>query len=40
MQHAFLAILLVGIICGVIGTFVTLRGMAFMGDALGHAIFP
>jgi len=40
MQHAFFAILLVGIICGVIGTFVTLRGMAFMGDALAHAIFP
>lgn len=40
MQHAFAAILLVGVICGVIGTFVTLRGLAFMGDALAHAIFP
>ncbi|MEA2527243.1 MAG: hypothetical protein QOF33_4663 [Thermomicrobiales bacterium] len=40
MQHAFIAILLVGIICGVTGTFVTLRGLAFMGDALSHAIFP
>jgi manganese/iron transport system permease protein len=40
MQHAFLAIVLVGIICGVTGTFVTLRGLAFMGDALAHAIFP
>lgn len=40
MQHAFFAILLVGVICGVIGTFVTLRGLAFMGDALAHAIFP
>ena len=40
MQHAFLAIGLVGIICGVTGTFVTLRGLAFMGDALAHAIFP
>lgn len=40
MQHAFLAIMLVGIICGVTGTFVTLRGLAFMGDALSHAIFP
>lgn len=40
MQHAFLAIVLVGIICGVIGVFVILRGLAFLGDALAHAIFP
>lgn len=40
MQHAFLAIILVGVICGVTGTFVVLRGLAFMGDALAHAIFP
>lgn len=40
MQHAFIAIILVGVICGTIGTFVTLRGLAFMGDALAHAIFP
>ncbi|MBA2518966.1 MAG: metal ABC transporter permease [Chloroflexia bacterium] len=40
MRHAFLAILLVGIICGTIGTFVTLRGLAFLGDAMAHAIFP
>jgi len=40
MQHAFIAIVLVGVICGVTGTFVTLRGLAFMGDALSHAIFP
>ena len=36
----WLAIVLVGVICGVIGTFVALRGLAFMGDALAHAIFP
>jgi ABC-type Mn2+/Zn2+ transport system permease subunit len=40
MQHAFLAIMLVGIICGAMGVFVTLRGLAFLGDALAHAIFP
>lgn len=40
MQHAFLAIILVGMICGVIGVFVILRGLAFLGDALAHAIFP
>lgn len=40
MQNAYLAIILVGIICGVTGVFVILRGLAFMGDALSHAIFP
>ena len=40
MRHAFVAIVLVGAICGVVGTLVTLRGLAFMGDALAHAIFP
>ena len=40
MQHAFLAIILVGIICGAIGVFVILRGYSFLGDALSHAIFP
>ncbi len=40
MQHAFLAIALVGIICGTVGSFVVLRGYAFLGDALAHAVFP
>jgi manganese/iron transport system permease protein len=40
MQHAFVAIVMVGIICGVTGAFVILRGLAFLGDALSHAIFP
>lgn len=40
MRNAFAAIVLVGIICGVIGVFVTLRGLAFMGDAIAHAVFP
>jgi ABC-type Mn2+/Zn2+ transport system permease subunit len=40
MQNAYVAIILVGVICGVTGVFVTLRGLAFMGDAISHAIFP
>ncbi|MBA2595080.1 MAG: metal ABC transporter permease [Chloroflexota bacterium] len=40
MQNAFAAIVLVGVICGVMGVFVTLRGLAFMGDAMAHAVFP
>ena len=40
MRNAFAAIVLVGVICGVMGVFVTLRGLAFMGDAIAHAVFP
>jgi manganese/iron transport system permease protein len=40
MQHAFLAVIVIGIAAGVIGTFVVLRGVGFLGDALAHAIFP
>jgi manganese/iron transport system permease protein len=40
MQHALAAIVLVGVICGVMGVFVILRGLAFMGDAIAHAVFP
>lgn len=40
MQRAFLAVLMSGVVCGVIGTHVALRGMAFIGDAVAHAVFP
>lgn len=34
------AAVLVGIVCSVVGTYIVLRGMAFFGDALAHAILP
>ncbi|MFD1635830.1 metal ABC transporter permease [Evansella tamaricis] len=40
LQNAMLAAILVGIICGVIGCFIILRGMALMGDAISHAVLP
>lgn len=40
MQRGFLAALLVGVLCSVIGSYIVLRGMAFLGDALAHAILP
>jgi manganese/iron transport system permease protein len=40
MQRALLEVVLMGVTCGLIGTYVVLRGMAFIGDALAHAIFP
>ncbi len=45
LQYAFMvrgliAAAMVGIVCAVVGTYVVLRGMAFFGDALAHAILP
>jgi manganese/iron transport system permease protein len=45
LQYAFMwrslaAATIVGVVCAVVGTFVVLRGMAFFGDALSHAILP
>lgn len=40
MLRGLLAAIMVGVACAVVGTFVVLRGMAFFGDALGHAILP
>src|SRR4030042_1046802 len=44
-QYAFLVralvgAILVGSLCALVGTYVVLRGMAFFGDALAHAILP
>lgn len=45
LQYAFmvrgmLAAVIVGVVCAVLGTYVVLRGMAFFGDALAHAVLP
>lgn len=45
LQYAFmvrgiLAAFMVGVVCATVGTYVVLRGMAFFGDALAHAILP
>ncbi len=40
MQRGMLAAVMVGVLCAVIGCYVVLRSMAFMGDALAHAILP
>lgn len=40
MLRGLLASLMVGVVCAVIGCYVVLRGMAFLGDALAHAILP
>jgi manganese/iron transport system permease protein len=40
MLRGLLAALMVGAVCATVGTFIVLRGMAFFGDALAHAILP
>jgi len=40
MVRGLVASVLVGALCAVMGTYVVLRGMAFFGDALAHAILP
>jgi manganese/iron transport system permease protein len=38
--RALIAAALVGTVCAVVGTFVVLKGLAFIGDAISHAAFP
>jgi len=40
MVRGLLASVLVGILCAVMGCYVVIRGMAFLGDAMAHAILP
>lgn len=40
MGRALTAAVLVGIIAGAIGTFIVLRGLSLMGDAISHAVIP
>lgn len=39
MRRGLLAAVIVSVVAGVVGSFVVLRGMAFIGDALPHASF-
>lgn len=39
-QRALLASVLAGTVCAVVGSYVVLKGLAFIGDAIAHAAFP
>ena len=39
MVRALLALLMVSLVCAVVGSFVVVRGMAFIGEGLAHASF-
>lgn len=38
--RALAASSIVGLVCAVVGSYLVLRGLAFMGDALSHSAFP
>ncbi len=40
MVRGIAAAVMVGIVCAMVGTYMVLRGMAFLGDAIAHSILP
>lgn len=40
MQRALVAGLLAGVVCSLVGTWVVIRGLSFMGEALSHGVLP
>lgn len=40
LPKALIIAVMSSIVCGVVGCYVVLRGMAFIGDAVAHAVFP
>ncbi len=40
MQRALVAALVVGVLCAILGCYVVLKSMAFIGDAMAHAVLP
>ena len=40
VQRSLFEMLLLGLLCGVVSVYVVLRGIAFLVNALGHAVFP
>lgn len=40
LQTALITSVIVGIMSGIIGSFIILRGMSLMGDAISHAVLP
>ena len=40
LQSALITAIMVGIMSGIIGSFIILRGMSLMGDAISHSVLP
>ena len=40
MLRALIVSVLVGVMCPILGVYVVIRGLGFMGDALAHSVLP
>lgn len=40
LNRALITAIIVGVLCGAVGSFTILRGLALMGDAVSHAVLP
>ncbi|EGQ0356275.1 metal ABC transporter permease [Staphylococcus pseudintermedius] len=40
LSRAMLTAILVGVVCGIVGCLIILRGLSLMGDAMSHAVLP
>jgi manganese/iron transport system permease protein len=40
MRLALVEVMVMGVVAGFLGTYVVMRGLAFVGDAISHAVFP
>ena len=40
LQNALITAIVIGVVSGVVGCFIILRGMSIMGDAISHAVLP
>lgn len=38
LNRALITSILVGIVCGTVGSIIVLRGLSLMGDAMSHAV--
>ncbi|HDA1649249.1 TPA: metal ABC transporter permease [Staphylococcus aureus] len=40
LNRALITSIIVGIVCGIVGSLIVLRGLSLMGDAMSHAVLP
>ena len=40
LSRALITSIIVGIVCGIVGSLIILRGLSLMGDAMSHAVLP
>src|SRR5687767_12351352 len=40
MRLALVEVTIIGVVAGFLGSYVVMRGLAFVGDAISHAVFP